>query len=192
MKVLQNKRHSEDPNVITLIPVLASSNFEKNLHYLLQCGGRESVLPSIKSVVFFLQELCKRSPSNGNGFLELAVETDKKINDIIGDGDEDVDGLLDLKEDLKEINQIIVNRLAISEVKIEKQKKDTRKPPNNFRNIPILPTMIYKPSHFYDGIFATHPLKILMIILIYIFVCFEKIVYPSCEMEYLNIFIPSM
>lgn len=141
MKVLQNKRNSEDPNVITLIPVLASSNFEKNLHYLLQCGGRESVLPSIKSVVFFLQELCKRSPSNGNGFLELAVETDKKINDIIGDGDEDVDGLLDLKDDLEDINQIIVNRLAISEVKIEKQKKDTRKPPNNFRNIPILPTL---------------------------------------------------
>lgn len=97
----------------------------------------KAFLPSIKSVVFFLQELCKRSPSNGNGFLELAVETDKKITDIIGDGDEDVDGLLDLKDDLEEINQIIVNRLAISEVKIEKQKKDTRKPRIIFETFPF-------------------------------------------------------
>lgn len=57
---------------------------------------------------------------------------DKKINDIIGDGDEDVDGFLDLKEDFEEINQIIVNRLVIFEVKIEKQKKDIRKFLNNF------------------------------------------------------------
>lgn len=57
---------------------------------------------------------------------------DKKIIDIIGDGDEDVDGFLDLKEDFKEINQIIVNRLVIFEVKIEKQKKDIRKFLNNF------------------------------------------------------------
>lgn len=41
---------------------------------------------------------------NGNGFFELVVEMDKKINDIIGDGDEDVDGFLDLKEDFEEIN----------------------------------------------------------------------------------------
>lgn len=57
---------------------------------------------------------------------------DKKINDIIGDGDEDVDGFLDLKDDFEEINQIIVNRLVIFEVKIEKQKKDIRKFLNNF------------------------------------------------------------
>lgn len=104
LKVLQNKRHSEDPNVITLIPVLASSNFEKNLHYLLQCGRRESVLPSIHNIIFFLQELCKRSPSNGNGFLELAAETDKKINEIIDERGDNVDDLLDLKDDLEEIN----------------------------------------------------------------------------------------
>lgn len=57
---------------------------------------------------------------------------DKKINDIIGDGDEDVDGFLDLKDDFEDINQIIVNRLVIFEVKIEKQKKDIRKFLNNF------------------------------------------------------------
>lgn len=57
---------------------------------------------------------------------------DKKIIDIIGDGDEDVDGFLDLKDDFEEINQIIVNRLVIFEVKIEKQKKDIRKFLNNF------------------------------------------------------------
>lgn len=56
---------------------------------------------------------------------------DKKINDIIGDGDEDVDGFLDLKDDFEDINQIIVNRLVIFEVKIEKQKKDIRKFLNN-------------------------------------------------------------
>lgn len=57
---------------------------------------------------------------------------DKKINDIIGDGDKDVDGFLDLKDDFEDINQIIVNRLVIFEVKIEKQKKDIRKFLNNF------------------------------------------------------------
>lgn len=57
---------------------------------------------------------------------------DKKINDVIGDGDEDVDGFLDLKDDFEDINQIIVNRLVIFEVKIEKQKKDIRKFLNNF------------------------------------------------------------
>lgn len=57
---------------------------------------------------------------------------DKKIIDIIGDGDEDVDGFLDLKDDFEEINQIIVSRLVIFEVKIEKQKKDIRKFLNNF------------------------------------------------------------
>lgn len=57
---------------------------------------------------------------------------DKKIIDIIGDGDEDVDGFLDLKDDFEDINQIIVNRLVIFEVKIEKQKKDIRKFLNNF------------------------------------------------------------
>lgn len=57
---------------------------------------------------------------------------DKKINDIIGDGDEDVDGFLDLKDDFEDINQIIVSRLVIFEVKIEKQKKDIRKFLNNF------------------------------------------------------------
>lgn len=57
---------------------------------------------------------------------------DKKIINIIGDGDEDVDGFLDLKDDFEEINQIIVNRLVIFEVKIEKQKKDIRKFLNNF------------------------------------------------------------
>lgn len=57
---------------------------------------------------------------------------DKKIIDIIGDGDEDVDGFLDLKDDFEEINQIIVIRLVIFEVKIEKQKKDIRKFLNNF------------------------------------------------------------
>lgn len=57
---------------------------------------------------------------------------DKKIIDIIGDGDEDVDSFLDLKDDFEEINQIIVNRLVIFEVKIEKQKKDIRKFLNNF------------------------------------------------------------
>lgn len=57
---------------------------------------------------------------------------DKKIIDIIGDGDEDVDGFLDLKDDFEDINQIIVNRLVIVEVKIEKQKKDIRKFLNNF------------------------------------------------------------
>lgn len=57
---------------------------------------------------------------------------DKKINDIIGDGDEDVDGFLDLKDDFEDINQVIVNRLVIFEVKIEKQKKDIRKFLNNF------------------------------------------------------------
>lgn len=56
---------------------------------------------------------------------------DKKIIDIIGDGDEDVDGFLDLKDDFEDINQIIVNRLVIFEVKIEKQKKDIRKFLNN-------------------------------------------------------------
>lgn len=56
---------------------------------------------------------------------------DKKINDIIGDGDEDVDGFLDLKDDFEDINWIIVNRLVIFEVKIEKQKKDIRKFLNN-------------------------------------------------------------
>lgn len=57
---------------------------------------------------------------------------DKKIIDIIGDGDEDVDGFLDLKDDFEDVNQIIVNRLVIFEVKIEKQKKDIRKFLNNF------------------------------------------------------------
>lgn len=56
---------------------------------------------------------------------------DKKIIDIIGDGDEDVDGFLDLKDDFEDINWIIVNRLVIFEVKIEKQKKDIRKFLNN-------------------------------------------------------------
>lgn len=101
---------------------MASSNFEKNLRYLLQCGRRNSVLPSIRDIICFLQHLCNRSPSYGNGFLELATGTEKKINDVIDDRDEDVDDLLNLKDDIEDINEIIVKRLAVSEVKSEKQE----------------------------------------------------------------------
>ncbi|XP_061171964.1 NFX1-type zinc finger-containing protein 1-like [Saccostrea echinata] len=142
VNVLENKRCAEKPQVLSLIPVLESSNFAKNLQTIIRHVSTEKNLPELENIVCFLSHLCKRSPTTAHGFIELFKETEDKINVLIAERNvEEDEHLLDLGDEIKLLKDIITDHSIRPEEQGKCHKKDTRKPPNNFREMSILPTL---------------------------------------------------
>ncbi|XP_061172162.1 NFX1-type zinc finger-containing protein 1-like [Saccostrea echinata] len=102
----------------------------------------EEWLEILDNLVKFLQQLCSKIPTTALASLGLCNYLNSTITRFISqNSDERLNSsLLAIKNDIEDIQKSISENLIKPQLEKRREKQDKRKPPNDFRKIPILPT----------------------------------------------------
>ncbi|XP_062590993.1 NFX1-type zinc finger-containing protein 1-like [Saccostrea cucullata] len=102
----------------------------------------EEWLEILENLVKFLQQLCSKIPTTALASLGLCTYLNSTITRFISKNcDERFNSsLLAIKNDIEDIQKSISENLIKPQLEKRREKRDQRKPPSDFRKIPILPT----------------------------------------------------
>lgn len=146
LQIKTNKVLSEvasDKYFSQLIGLLNSTEVESTLEF-------EDWIGTINNNLKFLHQLWMKIPTTALGSLGLCTCLISFIARLISaSSDENInDRLLSIQTNVTDLQKNISEKLIRPEIEKRKEKRDQRKPPNDFRKIPILPTrndMFHEP-----------------------------------------------
>lgn len=155
-KIVTNDEPSLQIQINKILSEVASDKyFSKIIGLLSRIEARSSEvseewLEIFENITKFLQQLCSKIPTSALGSLGLCTYLINIIPRLVSAcSDETLNNcLLTIQSDAEAIQRSISQNLIRPQIEKRKQKQDRRKPPNDFREIPILPTrddIFYEP-----------------------------------------------
>lgn len=105
---------------------------------------RNDYMTILECILQVLQEICSKTPSLSLDALGLCSCLSSVVTTLILSSNDDtvIEHLSNIKSETEEIQKNISNRIVNSHTEKSKRNKtkDNRKPPNNFRDLSIVPT----------------------------------------------------